>query len=99
MREMERRGQQRGSEGGSDGCEEANSATFSIFAWHCHPCQLLNASVSQTSVQLDSASPLHGCGCSASIALINTFLAQHTATYTDTQVCTPDHGHLIVVVG
>lgn len=69
--ETERRGQQRGGKGGSDGCEEANSATFSIFAWHCHPCQLLNASVSQTSVQLASAPPLHGCGCSASIALIS----------------------------
>lgn len=77
--ETERRGQQRGSEGGSDGCGEANSATFSIFAWHCHPCQLLNASVSQTSVQLASAPPLQACRCSDSIALItgyqNTYLA------------------------
>lgn len=58
---------------------EANSVTFSIFAWHCRPCQLLNASVSQTSIQLASTLPLHGCGGSDNIALItehqNTYLA------------------------
>lgn len=48
------------SQRGSDGRGQANSATFPIFAWHCHPCQLLNASVSQTSVQLASAPPLQG---------------------------------------
>lgn len=47
------------SEGGDDGCREANSATFSVFAWHCHPCQLLNASVTQPSVGLAAALALH----------------------------------------
>lgn len=60
---------------------EANNTTVSIFAGYCHPCQLLNASVSQTGVVLASAPPLHGCVRtfvrSASIALISGYLAQH----------------------
>lgn len=59
---MESSREQRGSEGGSDGCREAGSVTFSIFAWHCHPCQLLNASVTQTCVQLAPGPPLQGRG-------------------------------------
>lgn len=89
--EMERRCQQRGSEGGNDGCWGASSATFSVFAWHCRPCQLLNASVSQTSVQLATAPLPHGWG-QPGITLIydyqSTYLA-HTGANTDTQVSTP----------
>lgn len=88
---MERRCQQRGSEGGNDGCWGASSATFSVFAWHCRPCQLLNASVSQTSVQLATAPLPHGWG-QPGITLIydyqSTYLA-HTGANTDTQVSTP----------
>lgn len=57
---------------------KTSSATFFIFAWHCHPCQLLNASVSQTSVQLASTPPLQGCGRPDSTTVItgyqNTYL-------------------------
>lgn len=58
--------------GGNDGCGEVNSATFPIFAWYCHPCQLLNASVSQTCVHLARAPLQQGCGRSDSITLSNT---------------------------
>lgn len=58
--------------GGNDGCGEVNSATFPIFAWYCHPCQLLNASVSQTCVHLARAPLQQGCGRSGSITLSNT---------------------------
>lgn len=60
------------SEGGNDGCREANSATFSVFAWHCHPCQLLNASVSQPSVGLAAALALHS-GRLSNIRLITRY--------------------------
>lgn len=85
----ERGPQQRWKRGGNDGCREANRATFSFFAWHCCPCQLLNASVSQVSVQLATVLLLNS-GDTLIVDHQNTYLA-HTATSPDTQVCRASH--------
>lgn len=85
--------QQRWKRGGNDGCRETNRATFSVFAWHCCPCQLLNASVSQASVQLATVLLLHSGRhphCRSSIHLPCTYNHKYSHSGMPSQPCSID---------